>query len=281
MAKKPASRTAPTRSKLSRAVPKKKPASKKPAPKKSPRAKAPREKLAPKPASSAKIKPKSPAHELLLRRVDYREVAADYAKRLAVHGHLVDLFRRGRAGTYAVAALGMVEPMANQSAREHDLGPRILRRCSPQRILELARSLMALPDCAELPSAVRAADIDWLKISAASEMAAMLDPSRFWVTNLRTVWAHRMVSQNWNAAKADEELRLYRDYERDAAMEFGMWSGLHREVGPSLQRLARLGGEAARAKKAPVGEHPYLWAGSLAAWLFEHRALPAQGAGRG
>jgi len=54
-------------------------------------------------------------------------------------------------------------------------------------------------------------------------------------------------------------------------MEFSMWSGLHREVGHSLLALAKKAAPMAQAKKATVGEHPYLWATALAAWMYERR----------
>lgn len=262
----------------------KKPPPKKPAPKKKPIAK----RAAPQPATkktgkktgkkttkktakkkpvAKQVAPKKPASQRLFERVDFKAVASHYAQRLSTHGHIVDLYRRGKAGPYAVAALGMTDPTGNFSAWEHDLGARILRRASPARILDFARTLASLPSGNDLPAAVRAADIDWLKISAASEMAAMLDPVRFWVTNIRTVWSHRVVEQNWNIATANEEIKLYRDYERDAAMEYTMWSGLHKEVGPSLLKLA--------AKSAPYvkkpGEHPYMWGDAISDWLYEHR----------
>ena len=261
-----AKRTKPKPAKTAKIKPKvakAKPTNSKPAIKKKP---APKKAAGKK--SPAKPKPLSkPASQRLLAQVDFAAVADHYAKRLAVHGHIVDLYRRGKAGPYAVAALGMTDPVANYSAWEHDLGSRIFRRASPNRILDLARTLAALPSAADLPAAVRAADIDWLKISAASEMAAMLDPARFWVTNIRTVWAHRLVQQNWNAAKANEELKLYRDYERDAAMEYTMWSGLHQEVGPSLLTLSAKSEPFARKR----GEHAYMWGDAIADWLYTHR----------
>lgn len=207
----------------------------------------------------------------LLAELDYSLVAEHYEDRVETHKKLRRLFTAKQAAPYARLALGIDSPLGNYSAAEHALGPKVLSRARPARVLSLAQELISGGDPMSVPTVVRAADIWCLKISVGSEIAALLEPKRFWVTNTRTVWAHLLVKHNDNVERANAELQAYRDDEYDSEMLYAAWTDIHVKLDVALTRLAEASESHARKKRISIGELTYLWADAVANQLYELR----------
>jgi len=207
----------------------------------------------------------------LMAKLDYAHIAEHYADRVAVHGDIRRAFDAKKAAKYADLALGISSPLGNYSASEHGLGPKVLSRTKPERILMLAQDLIARDKPMDVPRLVQHADIWQLKISVGSEIAAMLEPRRFWVTNTRTVWAHLLVKHNDDVRKANDELRAYRDHDYTSEMLYDVWSDIHVKLDTALNRLAEAGAVHAKKQGIKAGELAYLWADAVANALYELR----------
>lgn len=208
----------------------------------------------------------------IMSQLDYTRIADHYTERVAAHRDLVRAFKAKRADDFADLALGIASPIGNYSASEHGLGPKVLSRAQPARVLGLARELVA-GDPMDVPRIVWDADIWQLKISVGSEIAAMVEPRRFWVTNTRTVWAHLLVKHNDNVKKANDELQAYRDNDPQytSEMQYAIWSDIHLKLDTALTRLAEAGAEHAKKQRVKAGDLSYLWADAVANALYELR----------
>ncbi|MCC6284285.1 MAG: hypothetical protein IT439_03120 [Phycisphaerales bacterium] len=208
----------------------------------------------------------------IMSQLDYTRIADHYAERVAVHRDLVRAFKAKRADDFAALALGISSPIGNYSASEHGLGPKVLSRVQPARVLDLAHELIAR-DPMHVPRVVWDANIWQLKISVGSEIAAMVEPRRFWVTNTRTVWAHLLVKHNDNVKKANDEVQAYRDNDPQytSEMQYAIWSDIHLKLDTALTRLAEAGAEHAKQQLVKAGDLSYLWADAVANALYEFR----------
>lgn len=207
----------------------------------------------------------------LMARLDYTRVAEHYAERVAVHRQLRQAFKAKKAAPYTDLALGITSPLGNYSAAEHGLGPKILSRSKPERVRDLAGQILAEDDPMSVPRLVYGADIWCLKISVGSELGAMLEPKRFWVTNIRTVWAHLLVKYNDDVRNANEMLKSYRDDEYDSEASYAAWCDVHMKLDVALTRLAEAGTTHAQKQGIKGGELAYLWADAVANGLYELR----------
>jgi hypothetical protein len=90
-----------------------------------------------------------------------------------------------------------------------------------------------------------------------------------WVANRRTIWCHLVVKHDGNISRANEELALYRDADADSEMSYSIWSELHRELANSMPILAEQGTIRARKAGVQAGTLKFLWADSIAGWLYE------------
>jgi len=117
---------------------------------------------------------------------------------------------------------------------------------------------------AKVPEIVYKENLPYLKISVGSEMAALLRPDAFWVTNVRTIWAHLVMKHNNNVGLANEELYYYRTQDVPSEMEYPLWRDIHPLVGSSMQKLANLGSRLAREQGIEAGNLRFLWADAIA-----------------
>lgn len=207
----------------------------------------------------------------LLSKIDFKNVRELYDMRMNMHHRIEAEFKKGNIEQYTKLALGITENCGNYSAAEHGLGPKILLETTTLRVFNLAKQLYECRMPKEIPDIILRAAIQYLKISVGSEMAAMLRPDTFWVTNTRTIWATLLVKHADDVGKANLELQLYRDGERDSEMDYRIWSDIHGKLDVSLTRLAKLGKGEAIAQKVKPGDLVYLWADAVANALYESR----------
>jgi hypothetical protein len=103
----------------------------------------------------------------------------------------------------------------------------------------------------------------------------MLNPQVCWVANTRTVWAHLLVKHNDNVAKANEELRHYRDRDETSEMAYAKWADIHATLEVALTRLGEEGQKASRQASVEPGTITFLWADAIAAFLYaQHKEYP-------
>lgn len=207
----------------------------------------------------------------VLRALDWEAVRRQYDLRVAAHQELVALFDGTNSERFAQFALGIVRKEANYSAAEHALGPKVRaeNQNADARLKRLAEQFADLPNGRLVPLKVHDANLKYLKIAVGSELACMMNPTRCWVTNVRTVWTDLVIKHNDNVALANEQLQLYERSEATPGMDYEVWSDLNGELDVALTRISDDG--AARAYEAGVepGSIKYLWADSIANTLFD------------
>lgn len=194
--------------------------------------------------------------------IDYQVARKLYDSRYRIHRRLLKAFHEKRVQDYVDLALGIEEAGGNYSAAEHGLGPMILQQSSPERVFQLAKQLYACQDPTQVPNIIYTEGIPFLKISVGSEMAALLGPDLFWVTNARTVWAH-LVMKHRNVLTANSELRAYRE-EMPSEMVYQLWKQIYPLVGSTMTALASLGTKIAQEKGIEPGTVRFLWADAIA-----------------
>jgi hypothetical protein len=195
--------------------------------------------------------------------VDYKEAAALYKSRFVIHQKLISFFRGGDVDNYVRLALGIEEDGGNYSAAEHGLGPKILHSSPSAAVFALANKLFMCETPEKVPEVIYKENLPYLKISVGSEMAALLRPDVFWVTNVRTIWAHLVMKHN-DLQLANEELRLYRTREMPSEMEYQLWTDMHPRVGSSMQQLMSLSSMIARRQCCEIDNATFLWADAVA-----------------
>lgn len=210
----------------------------------------------------------------MLSALDMNRVFAHYQQRLAAHQELVRFFEAGNTDRYVDLALGITRPEGNYSASEHHLGPQVLNNNTRQSVFSLATQLVALHDAHHVPQTIYQANMPYLRISVGSEMAMMLNPKKYWVGNVRTIYSHLVLKHDGNQARADEELRLYRepDGSRRSAMEYQIWRDLYLSLETSLNETAELGNSEAKKQGSLAGEHVYMWADAISSMVYSSRA---------
>ena len=103
-----------------------------------------------------------------LNGLDMNEVRAHYDERIKTSKNLLKLFQDQDIKRFANLALGISAMQGNYSAREHNLGPRILSFTKPVTIFELAKTFMSCGDSGEMLTAIYNRQISHLKIRLAS-----------------------------------------------------------------------------------------------------------------
>jgi hypothetical protein len=212
----------------------------------------------------------------LIDDLDMREVRNHYLLRERTHTTLRALFASGQVDGFVRLALGISDPAGNYSAAEHQLrlGPRILSENSPQDVFNLAAAIEACPNTHHLPELIYNHRLKYLKISVGSEMAMMLKPDLHWVGNVRTIWSHLLIKHDWRLGRANEELALYRDGERDSEMDYFIWRDIYLALEQNVLTLARLANEVAANQAVAPGVFRFMWPDAVASFLFEQFADP-------
>jgi len=210
----------------------------------------------------------------MLSDIKMNLVFTHYKQRFAAHQELVRYFENGNIEEYSNLALGIARPEGNYSASEHYLGPQVLCNNTKESVFNLARQLIALPDAHHVPDTVYQAAMPYLKISLGSEMAMMLNPDKFWVGNARTIYSHLLLKHGGNKARADEELRLYKepDGKRPSEMEYKIWRELYLSIENSLKQIAMMGKIEAQKQGALIGEHIYMWADAISSHVYSNHS---------
>jgi hypothetical protein len=204
--------------------------------------------------------------------LDLEAVREHYLTRRRAHERLRDLFDAGEVHAYAHLALGISDPAGNYSAAEHGMGPVILAKASEQDIFDLATAIEACPNVNHLPRVIYDRAIHGIKISIGSEIAMMLQPKRYWVGNVRTVWSHLVIKHHMNERRANEELYLYYDGERESEMTYAVWRDVYLRMEPDIRTLSQVAAQAARAQGILPGRLRYMWPDAVASRLFERFA---------
>ncbi|MDN3517028.1 hypothetical protein QWY84_05345 [Aquisalimonas lutea] len=195
-----------------------------------------------------------------------------YQQRLAAHYEIIKYFETKNIEQYVDLALGISRPEGNYSAAEHKIGPQVLTHNPKALVYNLAIQLGNLKDSYHVPVTIYRANIPYLRISLGSEMAMMLNPDKYWVGNVRTIYTHLVLKHNGNRSMADEELRLYRepDGSRPSQMEYRIWRDIYLSLEASLRKVARLGSDEATKQKAPSGKHVFMWADAISSCVYDN-----------
>jgi len=204
--------------------------------------------------------------------LDMNDVRSQYQRRSAVSKELIRLLERANAKKFADLALGISDVDGNYSAAEHGLGPQILAARSASTVLELGNRLAVCSEPKQMVETIYAARVPNLKISVGSEIAMMVRPTTFWVANTRSIWAHLLVKHSFDYAKANEELRLYRDPERTSEMDYRLWKAIYLIMEKDLIRLGEMAEAEAIAQKVKKGSDRNIWFDAIANAIYEKRS---------
>lgn len=207
-----------------------------------------------------------------LAPLDWKHVRAHYDERVRVHGQLLKLHDGGLLDPFARLLLGISNPAGNYSAAEHGLGPKIMSSNADvlKRLHRLAAALRAVCKPRDVPRLVRDAGLAYLAIGVGSEASCMLTPGTCWVANTRSIWTHLVIKHADDIAKADEELKLYRDADPSSEMAYAIWAEIHRLLETSMTRVAEEGARRAKADGVMPGPITFLWADAIASALYSH-----------
>jgi hypothetical protein len=202
--------------------------------------------------------------------LDWAAVRQLYDDRTKAHLNLVSLHQGKQVGKFANWALGISDPAGNYSAVEHGLGPKILgtNLNAEKKVFDLATKFLALDNARTVPAIIRSAQIKYLQIGVGSEISCMVNPKVCWVANSRTIWTHLVVKHADNIAKADEELKLYRQADVTSEMDYQNWSAIHAELDVALTRISEIGRTLSKSAGIPPGDISYLWADAIASFLY-------------
>ena len=216
--------------------------------------------------------------ETMLSHLDMVQVLSHYKERRGVHQKIAKAFADKDASTYANLALGISDPTGNYSAAEHHLGNMILAvNGGAGPIFLLGQKMEATAYPKQIPELLTKANLKYLKISVGSEMSMLLQPDKFWTTNVRTVWAHLLIENGDDYEKANEALSIYRGNTSDkndwdaADMSYKLWADIHVKLETSLKRLGAIGIKEADKQGVVPGKLRFLWADAIANELYSQR----------
>jgi hypothetical protein len=210
--------------------------------------------------------------EATINALDMNQVREHYLNRERTHEELRCLFDAEEVQAFARLALGINNPAGNYSAAEHGLGPRILLENSEQDIFDLAIAIEECPNIQHLPQVIHQQDLQYLGISIGSEIAMMLNPDRYWVGNVRTIWAHLLLRHD-SCKTANDGLQLYRDKDRTSEMDYQIWRDLYLRLEDDILRLGRAAVAAAEVNGVQPGERRFMWPDAVASHLYDRFAV--------
>jgi hypothetical protein len=208
----------------------------------------------------------------ILAKLDMRNVRDLYLRREWAHETLRQLFTAGAVHDFVQLALGISNPAGNFSAAEHGLGPRVLLESSEDDVFKLATEIEKCSNTRDLPDLIYQHRLPYLKISVGSEIAMMLKPNVHWVGNVRTIWSHLLIKHNGKRKRANKELSLYRDEDRDSEMDYRIWRDIYRDLERNILEVGCLAAEVATNKGVRPGPLRFMWADAVASELFEQFA---------
>ena len=202
--------------------------------------------------------------------IDMHDVKKHYVHRKNVSQKLRRLLKNRKKKKYAELAVGITDPLGNYSAHEHQLGPSILANSSISSVFALATRMASEElKVTHLPKIVYGANLPYLKISVGSEMASLLQPNRFWVGNVRTIWAHLVMKHEGDWKKANEELKLYRTDDASSEMHYPIWRDIYLSMAPSLEDIKSISDSWAEEQEIKPGKLKYIWIDAVCNALYE------------
>jgi hypothetical protein len=213
------------------------------------------------------------AHLAAFADLDWSDVKQHYSARVGVHKKLLELRAQTSFRVYLNLMLGIGEKNehGNYSARDHDLGPRILSECDPTKLVKFSDELKRVKDPLSVPQIIQSARIKYLKIGVGSEISCMLNPRVCWVSNVRTIWCHLLIKHRGSIDRANEELKLYREHDDRAEMAYRQWHAIHNELGRSMDVLNAFGADCATKADIVPGKIKYIWADAVANAMYASR----------
>lgn len=203
--------------------------------------------------------------------IDLHSVKEHYMRRQAISERLGRLLADRAETEYVELAVGVSDPLANYSAYEHQLGPRILDSNSISAVFGLAQKL-ADPKLkvTHVPKIIYEANLPYLKIGVGSEIACLLQSNRFWVGNVRTIWSHLVIKHKGDWERANEELGLYRIGDVSSEMNYQIWRDIYLSMEPSLDVIGRIAEGWAQEQNIKPGKLKYIWIDALCSALYEN-----------
>mgnify|MGYP000679578876 CR=1 FL=1 len=202
--------------------------------------------------------------------IDLHEVRQHYILREEASRKLNSLHSTGAQKEYVELAIGLTDRMGNFSAHEHQLGPRILDNNSINSVFKFSEKLVEEDvNVKMLLGIIRKANLPYLKIGVGSEMACLLQPDKFWVGNVRTIYSHLVIDHKGNWEKADEELSLYRFDDTSSEMHYKIWQEIYISMKNSLDVIYKISLNWAEEQGVKVGKHKYLWIDAVCNEIYE------------
>ena len=202
--------------------------------------------------------------------IDMHDVRQHYMRRKNVSQKLKGFLKSGKKREYVELAVGITDPVANYSAHEHQLGPRILENNSISSVFALAMRMASEElEVTHLPKIIYDANLPYLKISVGSEMASLLQPTRFWVGNVRTIWAHLVIKHEGDWEKANEELKLYHEDDVSSEMHYLIWRDIYLSMACSLEIIKGISDSWAKEQEIKPGKLKHIWIDAVCSALYE------------
>ena len=202
--------------------------------------------------------------------IDMHDVKQHYMHRKNVSQKLKRFLKNRKNREYVELAVGITDPIANYSAHEHQLGPRILENNSISSVFALAMRMASEElEATHLPKIIYDANLPYLKISVGSEMASLLQPNRFWVGNTRTIWAHLVIKHKGDWKIANEELKLYHEDDASSEMHYSIWRDIYLSMSCNLEVIGDISDSWAEEQKINPGKLKYIWIDAVCNALYE------------
>ena len=202
--------------------------------------------------------------------IDLSSVKQHYIKRAKTSNKLVALLQGGNKTGYVELAVGISDPLGNYSANEHQLGPRILESNSVDSVYNLAINMFSEQlKVTHLPKLIYQANLPYLKIGIGSEMGSLLQPNKFWVGNVRTIWSHLVIKHKGDWEKANEELELYRNDDISSEMNYQIWRDIYLSMESSLITIFEISELWANEQEVKLGKKKYIWIDAVCNALYE------------
>ncbi|WP_428489513.1 hypothetical protein [Rhodopila sp.] len=202
----------------------------------------------------------------------WEDVKEHYLERRKIHDRLRKLHADKKAIPFARLLVGISDIHGNYSARDHNLGPKILDQNprAPQRLYDLAERFLTLENVHDVPQTIRNAGLKYFQIGVGSEASCLLNPQVCWIANTRSIWTHLVFKHKGDTGRANEELKLYRNGEETSEMAYRMWSGIHREMGDHLVDIIQEARKFADMASVKPGKLKYIWADAIANALYAY-----------
>jgi len=201
--------------------------------------------------------------------IDLKKVKKHYFKRKDISEQLIEFLENEEKQRYVELAVGVSNPRGNYSADEHKLGPRILASNSIDNVYKFAQKISS-PELkvTHLPQTIYQANLPYLKIGVGSEMATLLQPNRFWVGNVRTIWSHLVIKHKGNLKIANEELQLYRIDDMSSEMAYHTWRDIYLSMETNLKTISDIAKTWSAKQKVKPGKKKFIWIDAICSELF-------------